>query len=111
MAGAYQFTAAKARHVAACRPAALASPAALPADARGAWRHGASLGLHCCQACAGLTATLLVIGVMDLVAMVIVTAAITAERLAPAGERIAWAIGSVSLVAGLYLMVRPIWLH
>jgi hypothetical protein len=32
---------------------------------------------------------------MDLRAMAVVTAAITVERLAPAGERVAWAIGAV----------------
>jgi predicted metal-binding membrane protein len=44
-------------------------------------------GLHCGLSCANLTAILLVAGVMDLRAMTVVTAAITAERLAPTGER------------------------
>ena len=46
IAGALQFTAWKARHLACCRE----SPAhgrALPADAGTAWRHGLRLGLHC----------------------------------------------------------------
>jgi hypothetical protein len=47
----------------------------------------ARLGLHCCRCCAGLIAILLVIGVMDLRAMAVVGAAITVERIAPAGER------------------------
>jgi predicted metal-binding membrane protein len=51
-------------------------------------------------------ALLLVIGVMDLRAMAVVTAAINAERLAPAGERVARAIGAVVVVAGLCLIVR-----
>ena len=42
----------------------------------------------------------MVLGVMDLSAMAIVTAAITAERLAPAGERIARALGIVVVGAG-----------
>jgi predicted metal-binding membrane protein len=42
-------------------------------------------------------AILLVIGVMDLRAMAFVGAAITAERLAPAGERVARAIGAVAV--------------
>src|SRR4030081_3200472 len=67
----------------------------LPADAGTAWRHGLRLGLHCSQCCAGLIAILLVIGAMDLRAMAVVTAAITVERLAPAGERVARAIGAV----------------
>jgi predicted metal-binding membrane protein len=43
---------------------------------------------------------------MDVRAMFIVAAAITAERLAPAGERVARAIGAVVVVAGLFLIVR-----
>jgi predicted metal-binding membrane protein len=48
----------------------------------------------------------LVIGVMDLRAMALVAAAITVERLAPAGERIAQAIGAVAVAAGLFLIAR-----
>jgi predicted metal-binding membrane protein len=51
-------------------------------------------------------AILLVIGVMDLRAMTVVGAAITAERLAPAGERVARGIGAVVVVAGLFLIAR-----
>ena len=51
-------------------------------------------------------AVLLVIGVMDLRAMAIVTAAITVERLAPTGDRVARAIGAVVVGAGLFLIAR-----
>jgi predicted metal-binding integral membrane protein DUF2182 len=78
----------------------------LPADAGTAWRHGLRLGLHCSYCCAGLTAILLVMGVMDLRAMAVVMAAITVERLAPAGERVARAIGAVVVGAGLFLIAR-----
>jgi predicted metal-binding membrane protein len=49
---------------------------------------------------------LLVIGVMDLRAMTVVATAITVERLAPAGERVARSIGAVVVVAGLLLIAR-----
>src|SRR5207245_459618 len=75
----------------------------LPADARTAWRLGMRFGLHCSLSCANLTSILLVMGVMDLRAMALVTAAITAERLAPAGERIAQATGAVVIAAGWLL--------
>jgi predicted metal-binding membrane protein len=78
----------------------------LPADAGTAWRHGLQLGLHCSYCCAGLTAILFVIGVMDLRAMAVVTAAITAERFARAGERVARAIGAVAVGAGLFMLAR-----
>jgi len=45
-------------------------------------------------------AILLVIGIMDLRAMAVVAAAITLERLAPAGERVARAIGAVVVGQG-----------
>jgi len=51
-------------------------------------------------------AILLVIGIMDLRAMAVVAAAITVERLAPAGERVALATGAVVVGAGLYLIAR-----
>ena len=51
-------------------------------------------------------AVLLVVGVMDLRAMAAVTVAITVERLAPAGERVARANGLVAVAAGLCLIAR-----
>jgi predicted metal-binding membrane protein len=105
IAGALQFTAWKAHHLACCRQ----SPGrgrTLPANARTAWRHGLRLGLHCSYSSAGMTAILLVIGVMDLRVMAVVTALITAERLAPAGERIARGIGAVVVGTGLLLIAR-----
>jgi predicted metal-binding membrane protein len=100
--GAVQLTQWKAHRLAICREA----PARLPADARTAWRRGLRLGLECSYCCSGLTAILLVIGVMDLRAMAVVTAAITAERLAPAGEHVARGIGMVCLGAGLFQLAR-----
>ena len=105
IAGALQFSARKAHLLACCR-GALVLGRALAADAGTAWRHGLRLGLHCIDCCAGLTAILLVAGVMDLRAMAVVTAAITAERLAPAGKRVARAIGTVAAAAGLLLIAR-----
>jgi predicted metal-binding membrane protein len=105
IAGALQFTAWKARHLAYCREAP-GRGHALPADAGTAWRHGLSLGLHCSRCCFGLMAILLVVGVMDLRAMAVVAAAITVERLAPAGERVARATGAIVVGAGLLLIAR-----
>ena len=101
MAGLLQFTAWKARQLAWCREA---PGCTLPADAGTAMRHGLRLGLHCGRCCVGPMAILLVIGVMDLRAMVVVAAAITVERLAPAGERVARVTGAVAVTAGLFLI-------
>ena len=103
LAGSLQFTAWKDRHLACCREA---GDDGVPADAGLAWRYGLSLGLHCSQCCVGLMAILLIIGVMNVLAMAVVAAAITVERLAPAGERVARATGAVALGAGLFLIVR-----
>jgi len=105
IAGTLQFTAWKAHHLACCRE----TPGrghTLSADAGTAWRDGLRLGLHCSYCCAGLTAILLVNGIMDVHAMAVVTAAITIERLAPSGERAARAIGAVVVAAGLFLIAR-----
>jgi predicted metal-binding membrane protein len=105
LAGTLQFTQWKARQLACCREAPRLGDV-LPADARTAWRLGLRLGLHCSRCCAGLTAILLAVGIMDLLAMGLVMAAITAERLAPAGERVARGVGTVLIGAGLFLIAR-----
>ena len=105
VAGALQFTAWKAHHV-ACWRDERERGGPWPADAGTAWRHGVRLARRCSASCAGLMAVFLALGIMDLRAMAIVTAAVTAECLAPAGERVARAIGAVALGAGGLLIAR-----
>jgi predicted metal-binding membrane protein len=100
--GALQFTPWKARHLAWCREASV------PTGSVPAWRHGIRLGIHCSQSCIGLTAAVLVVGVMDLRAMAVATALITAERLGPAGAHVVRAIGALGVGAGLVLFARAI---
>jgi len=98
LAGALQCTGWKAHHLACCRQ----SPGpgkSLPAHTATAWRHGLRLGVHCCYCCAGPMTILLVVGVMDLWTMAVVTLAITAERLLPAGGRIARVSGIIAIGA------------
>jgi predicted metal-binding membrane protein len=106
-AGALQLTAWKARQLACCRAAPGRSPA-LAGDVGTAWRLGLHLGLRCSACCAALTAVLLVIGVMDLRVMAVVTAATTLERLTPAGQRIARAIGVLVVGAGMWLIAHAV---
>jgi predicted metal-binding membrane protein len=105
LAGAFQFTGWKARHLAWCREAP-ACGRATRAGAGEAWRHGLTLGFHCSYCCAGLMAVLLVIGVMDLRVMAVIAVAITVERLAPAGAHITRATGAITVAAGLFLIAR-----
>jgi predicted metal-binding membrane protein len=98
IAGAFQFTRWKAHSLMCCRETedAAASP----------WRHGLHLGVQCARCCGNLMLVLLVIGVMDLGVMAAVTAAITIERLAPGGQRIARATGVVVVLIGVLLIAR-----
>jgi predicted metal-binding membrane protein len=105
IAGALQFSRWKERHLACCR----ATPGCcdrFSADIRTAWRHGVRLGLHCVHCCFGLTVVLLAVGMMDLRAMALVTAAISVERLAPNGLLAARWIGGILIAAGLFLIAQ-----
>jgi predicted metal-binding membrane protein len=105
LAGAFQFTAWKAHHLACCR-VTTARPVAPRVDARAAVAHGVRLAVHCSACCANLILILLVAGIMDLRAMAAVTAAITGERLAPAARPVVRAIGAVVCAAGLVFLTR-----
>jgi predicted metal-binding membrane protein len=105
IAGVLQFTTWKARHLAYCSDAPRPGRS-LPVGTRGAWSHGIQFGMHCSQCCVGLMAILLVIGVMDVRAMLVVAAAITVERLAPAGQQVARITGTIVVGTGLILIAR-----
>jgi predicted metal-binding membrane protein len=103
IAGGLQLTEWKARHLACCREE-VGSDRTRPPNAASAWRLGVRLGLHCGYCCSNLMVILLVVGVMDLRAMAVVTAAITIERLTPPSARIAQLIGTIVIGAGLLLI-------
>ena len=107
--GVLQHSGWKARQLAFCReaPRGYLTP---HASAGAAWQHGVCLGLHCGQSCAGLTIALLALGLMDPSVMAVVAAAITLERLAPNGVRVARAIGVVVVALGL-LVIAVRYIH
>ncbi len=107
IAGLLQFTAWKARHLASCRED-LGCSRTLAADADIALRRGLHLGLRCSYCCLNLTVILLIVGVMNLRSMAVVTAAITAERVAPASQRVARAIGALAVGASVFLIARAV---
>lgn len=109
IAGGFQFTSWKAHYLAGCREDT-ACDHAPKGHSASAFRYGLRLGRHCAYCCAGLMAILLAVGVMDLRAMVLVTGALTAERLAPSGEQVARAIGAVAVGAGVLLIARAVGL-
>ncbi len=105
MVGAFQFTEWKTHYLACCRES-LGLDRNLSGDAATAWRHGLQLGVHCVYCCGGLMAILLVAGVMDLRAMIAITAAITAERLAPNGNWVARIVGIIVMATGVLLAIQ-----
>ncbi|HEY6926117.1 MAG TPA: DUF2182 domain-containing protein [Steroidobacteraceae bacterium] len=107
MAGLIQFTSWKARQLECCRETTVC-PCRASIDARAAFKYGLRLGAHCSYCCAGMTAILLVIDVMDIRAMAVLTAAITLERLLPAGLRVAQVIGVITVAVGLYFFLYNI---
>ncbi|MEO7039887.1 MAG: DUF2182 domain-containing protein [Gemmatimonadaceae bacterium] len=82
LVGLHQLSAWKTHHLACCRAGLVTRGST--ASASGALLHGVRLGIHCVCDCGPVMALLLVFGASDLRAMALVTAAITAERLAPA---------------------------
>jgi predicted metal-binding membrane protein len=104
LAGCVQLTAWKARQLARCRN----GPPCAPSTRSSAWSHGFRLGSHCILCCSGLMAVLLVAGVMDLAAMVVVAAAISVERLAPQPTLVARTTGSLVVALGALALVRAV---
>jgi predicted metal-binding membrane protein len=107
IAGAVQLTAWKARQLARCRE--VAEPGrAVPTDVGAVAGHGLRLGWHCSLSCAGPMASLLAIGMMDLRAMAVVTAAVTLERVLPARQRVARVIGIGGVAIGAFIVARAL---
>lgn len=115
-AGAMQFTVWKARHLACLRgeperPGEYLPRVRNPRSGHGALagsRDGLRLGFHCVLCNAGLMAAQLVTGMMDLRAMALVTAAMTIERIAPAGRQAARAVGAVMLILGGMMLIAAL---
>lgn len=99
LAGCIQLTPWKSRQLVLCRLApAGVGPAA--GRVRHAWGHGVHLGVRCALCCSGFMITLLVVGAMNLRAMVILAAALTAERLVSRSAIVARAAGVAIVLAG-----------
>lgn len=106
VSGVYQLTPLKDRCLARCRsPLGLmlryASYPGRSRDLRAGFHHGA----FCLGCCWPLMVLLAAFGLMNLWAMVVLAAVITAEKLAPAGRLVARAVG----LASLALAVAVVW--
>ena len=103
-AGVLQLTAWKAHALECCR----GTPFCAAGRAACALRHGLRLGVRCGACCAGPTAVLLALGVMDLRVMAGMTILISAERLAADGARVARLGGGALLAVGAWLLIRAL---
>jgi predicted metal-binding membrane protein len=106
--GAYQLTPFKDRCLARCRsPIGLmlryASYPGRTRDLCAGGHHGAA----CLGCCWSLMVLLAAFGVMNLWAMVVLTAVITAEKLAPAGRLVARAVGTASIALAVAVFWVP----
>lgn len=106
IAGLPQFSRWKTRLLADCHGMSGALP--VRPGAMAALGGGATLGLRCCLSCTGPMAILIAGGLMDLLLMLCVTLAVSAERLMPPQMRIAQATGAVMAAAGLLLLARSL---
>lgn len=106
-AGAVQLSPWKIHRLACCR----AAPDGPMAPGGGAaLRHGVGLGVRCVLSCANLMAVLLALGAMDPGWMGLIGAAITAERIAPAGRQVARVLGAALIGLGMWLILPAVGL-
>jgi len=73
----------------------------------GALEMGAKHGAYCIGCCAGLMLILFALGVMSLLWMALVAAAIFAEKVLPGGERLSPLLAAAFVVTGVWLAVSP----
>ncbi|MBP0609906.1 MULTISPECIES: DUF2182 domain-containing protein [Burkholderia] len=105
-AGALQFSGWKARRLACCRHAAAHGGHVPRVAAVTAWRYGLRAAIRCGACCGNLMAVALAAGMMDLRMMAAVAVAIAAERVAPAGGRVARIVGYAVAAAGIAMVAR-----
>ena len=101
VAGAVQLTPWKLRRLDRCRSAVC------PTGSRAAWREGLSMGFDCALCCTGYVLVLLVTGIMNWAAMILVTVAITAERLLPRPALLVRVFGVVLIAAAAFVTGSP----
>jgi predicted metal-binding membrane protein len=106
VAGVYQLTPMKAACLRACRSPITALAARWRERAAGAFRMGVDHGLHCLGCCWALMLLLFAGGVMNLVVILVLTAWVAVEKLAPFGAHTARAGGVLLLAAGFWMLSR-----
>ncbi len=108
-AGLMQFSSLKMSALRRCRAAGC--DGLLHVGILGGWRYGLRQGMACGICCAAPMLALLVLGMMNLAAMIVITAVITAEKLLPHPEQIARGFGAVAILAGMGMVIRALLLQ
>lgn len=107
LAGLYQLTPLKSVCLAKCQSPVSFIMTSWRDGAGGAWRMGVKHGLYCLGCCWPLFVILFPLGMMNLVAMAILTVAIFAEKTETWGRQVAWAISAALIVYGAAVLVDP----
>jgi predicted metal-binding membrane protein len=97
-AGLYELTPLKRRSLHDCRTAP---------DSGNGLRSGLTNGLDCVGASGGLMAVLVALGVMSVFWMVVVAAAIFAEKVLPQGQRLPRLVAPALVALGIWVAVSP----
>ncbi|HEX4914713.1 MAG TPA: DUF2182 domain-containing protein [Vicinamibacterales bacterium] len=106
IAGIYQLTPLKAACLRGCRSPITALTAGWREGTSGAFRMGVSHGLYCLGCCWALMLLLFAGGVMNLAVILVLTAWVAVEKLAPFGAHTAKAGGVLLLAAGAWMWWR-----
>lgn len=101
LSGLYQFAPAKRASLSRCRRAIL------PANLQSGLRAGVAFGGWCLACSWGAAALMIVFGVMNIAAMVLLTAVVLAERRGLAGVPLRNILGAVALVGGAVVVLWP----
>jgi predicted metal-binding membrane protein len=104
LAGAYQLTPLKTGCLARCRSPLGFLMSNWRDGSRGAFLMGVRHGIFCLGCCWALMAVLFVVGVMNLAWVGVLTLFILAEKIGPAGARVARAGGAILIALGVVLL-------
>jgi predicted metal-binding membrane protein len=106
VAGVYQLTPLKAACLRGCRTPITALSARWREGAAGAFQMGVAHGLYCLGCCWALMLLLFAGGVMNLAVILVLTAWVALEKLAPFGVHTARAGGVLLVAAGIWMLTR-----
>jgi predicted metal-binding membrane protein len=106
-AGIYQLTPFKHVCLHHCRAPLLYLLSSWRAGPRGAARLGVGHGVYCVGCCWGLMLVLFAVGVMSIAGMVVIAAAIFAEKILPWGERLAAVFAAAFVAFGIWIALSP----